>query len=248
MQRRAEELEDFKSRINLGEYAAACGYRLDRKATSRNSAVMVHSPGDKIIIALGAARRIVLLIDEEEDVIERILRHLGPWHEEVRVRLSHALFSGQKPVFDFRTYFCHSAPPWARFRLHPGRQHPRRAKNDFLLVTWDRITIADAWLPQPRILHPWPDQRFAVMQSEVATASWYRVSRRHDWTARGSRLLTRAPRSSDTSPGHGFGPAESGNVASGVWTWPLRAKTCPPEFTVHPGVILLPHGGLPWPR
>jgi RNA-directed DNA polymerase len=22
--------------------------------------------------------------------------------------------------------------------------------------------IADAWLPKPRILHPWPEQRFAV--------------------------------------------------------------------------------------
>ena len=39
MQRRAEEMEDFKSRINLSEYAAACGYRLDRKASSRNSAM-----------------------------------------------------------------------------------------------------------------------------------------------------------------------------------------------------------------
>jgi group II intron reverse transcriptase/maturase len=30
-------------------------------------------------------------------------------------------------------------------------------------VTWVRITkIADAWLPKPRILHPWPDRRFAV--------------------------------------------------------------------------------------
>lgn len=30
-------------------------------------------------------------------------------------------------------------------------------------VNWDRMTkIADAWLPQPRILHPWPEQRFAV--------------------------------------------------------------------------------------
>ena len=56
MQRRPEELEDFKSRINLSEYAAACGYRLDRKASSRNSAVMVRSPGDKIIIALGTDR------------------------------------------------------------------------------------------------------------------------------------------------------------------------------------------------
>jgi RNA-directed DNA polymerase len=22
--------------------------------------------------------------------------------------------------------------------------------------------LADGWLPAPRILHPWPDQRFAV--------------------------------------------------------------------------------------
>jgi RNA-directed DNA polymerase len=29
--------------------------------------------------------------------------------------------------------------------------------------TWDRITkLTDAWLPKPRILHPWPGERFAV--------------------------------------------------------------------------------------
>src|SRR6266704_2745753 len=37
----------------------------------------------------------------------------------------------------------------------------RRSQKDGM--TWERITkIADAWLPQPRILHPWPEQRFAV--------------------------------------------------------------------------------------
>jgi len=37
----------------------------------------------------------------------------------------------------------------------------RRSQKD--RMTWARITkLADAWLPQPRILHPWPDQRFAV--------------------------------------------------------------------------------------
>jgi len=37
----------------------------------------------------------------------------------------------------------------------------RRSQKDAL--TWARITkIADAWRPKPRILHPWPDQRFAV--------------------------------------------------------------------------------------
>src|ERR1700736_6001379 len=30
-------------------------------------------------------------------------------------------------------------------------------------LTWARITkLVNAWLPQPRILHPWPNQRFAV--------------------------------------------------------------------------------------
>ncbi|MGZ3353038.1 MAG: group II intron reverse transcriptase/maturase [Xanthobacteraceae bacterium] len=33
-------------------------------------------------------------------------------------------------------------------------------------ITWQRIKqIADDWLPQPRILHPWPQQRFAVRYS-----------------------------------------------------------------------------------
>ena len=37
----------------------------------------------------------------------------------------------------------------------------RRSQKDGM--TWERITqIANAWLPQPRILHPWPSQRFAV--------------------------------------------------------------------------------------
>ena len=30
-------------------------------------------------------------------------------------------------------------------------------------MTWRQIgMLADQWLPKPRILHPWPNQRFAV--------------------------------------------------------------------------------------
>jgi RNA-directed DNA polymerase len=37
----------------------------------------------------------------------------------------------------------------------------RRSQKD--RTAWNRITkLADAWLPKPRILHPWPDKRFAV--------------------------------------------------------------------------------------
>ena len=48
---RFEELEIFKTRINLSEYAAFCGYVLDRSASSRNSAVMKHPNGDKVVVA-----------------------------------------------------------------------------------------------------------------------------------------------------------------------------------------------------
>lgn len=37
----------------------------------------------------------------------------------------------------------------------------RRSQRDDM--TWERIArLADDWLPRPRILHPWPSQRFAV--------------------------------------------------------------------------------------
>jgi hypothetical protein len=35
----------------------------------------------------------------------------------------------------------------------------RRSQKDRL--TWERMNgLADRWLPQPRILHPWPNRRF----------------------------------------------------------------------------------------
>lgn len=46
-----EELEHFKTRINLTELVAGQGYELDRRESSRNSAVMRHPGGDNIIIA-----------------------------------------------------------------------------------------------------------------------------------------------------------------------------------------------------
>ena len=37
----------------------------------------------------------------------------------------------------------------------------QRSQKDW--TTWERTKrLADDWLPQPRILHPWPERRFAV--------------------------------------------------------------------------------------
>jgi len=53
----------------------------------------------------------------------------------------------------------------ATFRRHVialwRRTLRRRSQKDG--TTWERITrLADEWLPRPRILHPWPNVRFAV--------------------------------------------------------------------------------------
>ena len=36
-------------------------------------------------------------------------------------------------------------------------------RSDMAKLPWARMNrLIDDWLPQPRILHPWPDRRFAV--------------------------------------------------------------------------------------
>ena len=49
-----EELERFKTDINLTEVAATLGYTLDKRESSRNTAVMRHPNGDKICISKSA--------------------------------------------------------------------------------------------------------------------------------------------------------------------------------------------------
>jgi RNA-directed DNA polymerase len=69
-----------------------------------------------------------------------------------------------------RGFFAYHAVPTngrslVAFRYHVTnlwrRSLRRRSQKD--RTTWARITkLADDWLPRPRILHPWPSQRFAV--------------------------------------------------------------------------------------
>ena len=66
-------------------------------------------------------------------------------------------------------FFAYHAVPTnfdalAAFRYHIMvlwmRTLTRRSQKDH--TGWDRINrLADQWLPKPRILHPWPNQRFA---------------------------------------------------------------------------------------
>jgi hypothetical protein len=67
-------------------------------------------------------------------------------------------------------YFAYHAVPTnnralGSFRHHVARLWRRslRRRSQRSRVTWDRMDrLAATWLPKPRILHPWPQQRFAV--------------------------------------------------------------------------------------
>jgi group II intron reverse transcriptase/maturase len=67
-------------------------------------------------------------------------------------------------------FFAYHAVPTnlralSAFRYHVTNLWRRtlRRRSQKAGMTWERMTrIAAAWLPPPRILHPWPSQRFAV--------------------------------------------------------------------------------------
>jgi group II intron reverse transcriptase/maturase len=67
-------------------------------------------------------------------------------------------------------YFNYHAVPTNYRALHRFRdeviQRWRRVldrRGQRAALSWDKMkTLADAWLPKARILHPWPNQRFAV--------------------------------------------------------------------------------------
>ena len=104
-----DELETFKTDINLTEYAAASGYRLDRKASSRNSVVMVHPERDKIIIAVDRDRHwIYFTIGEDTDngsIIDFVQKRKGGNLGDVRRALRPWLFE-LAPSIPIRATVC----------------------------------------------------------------------------------------------------------------------------------------------
>ncbi|WP_368621828.1 group II intron reverse transcriptase/maturase [Paraburkholderia sp. BR13444] len=102
---------------------------------------------------------------------DRMRAKLRQIKEELRRRMHDPIpMQGQWLRQVVRGYFAYHAVPTnsralAAFRSHVTdlwrRTLRRRSQKDAL--TWERMArIANAWLPRPRILHPWPSERFAV--------------------------------------------------------------------------------------
>ena len=102
------ELERFKTDVMLPELAAARGYALDRRASSRNSVVMRHPDGDKIIIARyeGTTHWVYFSVRDDRDngtVIDflqnRGVGSLGMVRKTLRDWLGTARPDSQLPLF-----------------------------------------------------------------------------------------------------------------------------------------------------
>jgi RNA-directed DNA polymerase len=105
---------------------------------------------------------------------DRMRAKLKEIKEELRRRMHQPIpEQGQWLAQVVRGYFAyHAVPTNARkmgaFRNQVVRMWRRtlRRRSQRRGLTWERIMqLADKWLPKPKILHPWPDIRFAARRS-----------------------------------------------------------------------------------
>lgn len=102
---------------------------------------------------------------------DRMRARLREIKEELRRRMHQPIPQQGQWLRQVATgFFAYHAVPTNSAALGAFRHHvtnlwrrslQRRSQKDG--CTWQRIAkLADAWLPKPRILHPWPSDRFAV--------------------------------------------------------------------------------------
>lgn len=116
-----------------------------------------HSNGKFLLIRMTRRDRMLAKLREIKEELRRRMHHpipeQGKWLRQV-VRgyfAYHAIPTNSKRIGAF---WHHVVDLWRRILRFRGQRD---------CTTWDRIArIASDWLPSPRILHPWPQVRFAV--------------------------------------------------------------------------------------
>jgi hypothetical protein len=143
------ELDIFKREINLSEYAAAQGYRIDRKTSSRNSVVMRSTPGDKIVIARGQdGHWIYFSVRDESDngtIVDFVQKRKGVKLGGVRQELR----------------------PWAGGGWgEPARPHPDLFAQEIAPVSKDRAQVLrELTRMKPLAFHAWLEEERAIPRS-----------------------------------------------------------------------------------
>lgn len=131
------ELEEFKSSINLSEYAASQGYLMDRRASSRNSVVMRTDSGDKVVIARGHDGHWIYFSvrdDADNGTIIDFVQHrkgckLGGVRQELRPWVGQGRTVPLPSVESYAPSVTASSKDRARVvlefeRMHPATRHP----------------------------------------------------------------------------------------------------------------------------
>ena len=103
---------------------------------------------------------------------DRMRAKLRAIKQEMRRRMHQPIpLQGKWLQLVVSSYFNYHAVPTNSRALHAFRhfvaelwQRSLRRRSQKHSMTWERFTqLANDWLPKPRILHPWPERRFAVM-------------------------------------------------------------------------------------
>ncbi|MEM9702407.1 MAG: toprim domain-containing protein [Planctomycetota bacterium] len=118
MDERARELEAMKTEINLSAVAAACGFEVDRRSSSRNSVVMRHPDGEKIIVGNDAGHWVYWAVHGGhagsvlDFVMHRQGKNLGEARRELRGWMTGGTFS--PPTALPRTQYAERPEPVAK--------------------------------------------------------------------------------------------------------------------------------------
>ena len=111
---------------------------------------------------------VLLLRQSRRDRMRSTLREI---RDELRRRWHHSIEEQGKWLAQVVTgYFAYHAVPTNIHALNSFRKHVAwlwlrglRRRSQTRRTTWGRFNrVCDHWLPPPRILHPYPAQRFAV--------------------------------------------------------------------------------------
>ena len=142
-----DELDQFKSRINLTEYAAALRYVIDRRASSRNSVVMRGPGNDKIVVAINGATGHWIYCSVQEDLDN------GTIVDFAQKRLHLSLGEVQKEL-----------QPWIGLGSRPPRRPPKGSYADTLEPSSEDLARVTAAYTRMQPLHG----RHAYLEEECA--------------------------------------------------------------------------------
>jgi len=134
------ETFNFLGFTHISGHSRRGGFQLKRKSRSDRVRARLQ------VIKETLRRRMHETIDEQGACLRRVVMGFNAYH---------AVPTNAATLSDFRH---NVADLWRRTLRRRGQKGA---------VTWERMTVlANRWLPTPRIIHPWPEQRFAVKHSK----------------------------------------------------------------------------------